>query len=178
MASGKELFNATQVKNKMEEIQNTIQDFSKTINEINELVDDLIQNGEASAVNGSFGVDLYNTWDQNKSTIDDFEKNFNSWVAVVSVIEATNKNLVENVRDIYRNGSATQNGAAIASGNMTSSERLSGTSLSTWTSYEEAAHAGFSNIRTRNEFIRGGSDKETYGTYDNYLQAMFNKYNK
>lgn len=46
-----------------------------------------------------------------------------------------------------------------------------------WTSYADAAAAGHSNIRTATEFARGGSDKNTYGTYQNYLDAMYQKYN-
>ena len=47
---------------------------------------------------------------------------------------------------------------------------------SVWKSYQDAANAGYSNIRTKSEFARGGSDKEKYGTYDKYLEAMYNKY--
>ncbi len=45
-----------------------------------------------------------------------------------------------------------------------------------WNSYQDAAAAGYSNIRTRSEFARGGSDKQTYGTYEAYLDAMYQKY--
>lgn len=45
-----------------------------------------------------------------------------------------------------------------------------------WTSYKDAANAGYSNIRTEHEFARGGSDKEKYGTYQAYLDAMYDKY--
>ena len=45
-----------------------------------------------------------------------------------------------------------------------------------WKSYQDAANAGFSNIRTAHEFARGGSDKEKYGTYAKYLEAMYEKY--
>ena len=46
-----------------------------------------------------------------------------------------------------------------------------------WDSYQDAADAGYSNIRTRSEFARGNNpDKQTYGTYDAYLDAMYQKY--
>lgn len=45
-----------------------------------------------------------------------------------------------------------------------------------WTSYQDAANAGFSNIRTQSEFARGGSDLIKYGTYQAYLDAMYDKY--
>ncbi len=45
-----------------------------------------------------------------------------------------------------------------------------------WKSYSDAAAAGFSNIRTQSEFARGGSDKQKYGTYQAYLDAMYDKY--
>ena len=45
----------------------------------------------------------------------------------------------------------------------------------TWSSYEDAAAAGYSNVRTKNEFYRS-SDKEQYGSYEDYLSAMQQKY--
>ena len=48
---------------------------------------------------------------------------------------------------------------------------------SRWTSYQDAADAGYSNIRTASEFTRGNNtDKQKYGTYQAYLDAMFEKY--
>ena len=70
---------------------------------------------------------------------------------------------------------ATQIGTALntSSGNTAGG---SGGGGGVWKSYQDAANAGFSNIRTKSEFARGGSDKEKYGTYDKYLEAMYNKY--
>ncbi len=46
-----------------------------------------------------------------------------------------------------------------------------------WTSYEDAAAAGFGNIRNQREFNRGNnSDKQKYGKYQAYLDAMYEKY--
>lgn len=46
-----------------------------------------------------------------------------------------------------------------------------------WTSYQDAADAGYANIRTRTEFGRGNnSDKTKYGTYQAYLDGMYEKY--
>ena len=46
-----------------------------------------------------------------------------------------------------------------------------------WTSYQDAADAGYANIRTRTEFGRGNnSDKTNYGTYQAYLDGMYEKY--
>ena len=50
------------------------------------------------------------------------------------------------------------------------------TTKTRWTSYQDAADAGYSNIRTRTEFARGGDDKTKYGTYQAYLDAMYQKY--
>lgn len=47
---------------------------------------------------------------------------------------------------------------------------------SVWTTYQDAVDAGYSNIRTAHEFARGGSDKEKYGTYAKYLEAMYRYY--
>lgn len=46
-----------------------------------------------------------------------------------------------------------------------------------WTSYKDAGAAGFGNIRTQHEFNRGNnSDKQKYGTYQAYLDAMYEQY--
>lgn len=45
-----------------------------------------------------------------------------------------------------------------------------------WRSYQEAADSGYSNIKTEKEFARGGNDKITYGNYQAYLDAMYQKY--
>lgn len=50
------------------------------------------------------------------------------------------------------------------------------TTTGKWTSYQDAANAGYANIRTQSEFARGGSDKNKYGTYQAYLDAMYDKY--
>ena len=52
-----------------------------------------------------------------------------------------------------------------------------GATKTRWTSYQDAADAGYSNIRTRSEFGRGNnSDKQKYGTYQAYLDGMYEKY--
>ena len=45
-----------------------------------------------------------------------------------------------------------------------------------WSSYTDAANAGFPFIKTAREFDRGGNDKEKYGDYQTYLDAMYEKY--
>ena len=46
-----------------------------------------------------------------------------------------------------------------------------------WKTYEDAAAAGYSNIRTGHEFSRSdNADKQKYGTYDKYLDAMYQRY--
>lgn len=50
-------------------------------------------------------------------------------------------------------------------------------STSPWKSYQDAANAGYSNIRTEHEFNRGNNkDKQKYGNYQAYLDAMYKKY--
>lgn len=52
-----------------------------------------------------------------------------------------------------------------------------GATKTRWTSYQDAADAGYSNIRTRSEFGRGNNpDKQKYGTYQAYLDGMYEKY--
>ena|GEM_PF-5214884 len=52
------------------------------------------------------------------------------------------------------------------------------TGLSTvWKTYQDAANAGYANIRTKSEFARGNNkDKQKYGTYEAYLEGMYKKY--
>lgn len=49
-------------------------------------------------------------------------------------------------------------------------------SAKAWTSYQEAASAGFANIMTQTEFMRHGLTRQKYGTYESYLAAMGEKY--
>ena len=52
--------------------------------------------------------------------------------------------------------------------------------VNAWKSYEDAAEAGYSNVMTRNEFLRrkaaGSEDLKDYETYEDYLAAMQDKY--
>lgn len=45
-----------------------------------------------------------------------------------------------------------------------------------WKSYEDACADGYPNVKTAQEFSRGGEDKEKYGTYSEYLSHMYFKY--
>ena len=72
------------------------------------------------------------------------------------------------------NGGGNSSGGGNTSGGGNSSS--GGNSSGVCTSYEDAAAAGYSNIRTPHEFARGGDDKEKYGTYENYLIAMQERY--
>lgn len=177
MAQGEqELFNVTGVKNKIQEMKSILDDFTKTVKEVNELVEYSFQRGEDSAVNGTLGVELKKIWDDNKSDVDEFSANFEQWIAVVSEIEAVNSKTIDEVINIYRSTPGSSSSTAL-NDNISIDTKFANSSLRTWDSYEEAAQAGHSNIRTRTEFIRGGEDKEKYKTYDNYLKAMYDKYN-
>ncbi len=183
MSNGTSIFNGNEVINKINEIKKQIEDFAETIGEVNELVDDLMQNGELSAVNGSLGARLYSTWDENKANVKEFQQNFENWVAVISLVTATNEEFVVDATNVYldknnRVGTTSKTREVVEEGEMSASERLSNTSFRTWRSYDEAVKAGCTNLKTSREFARGGEDLEKYKTYDNYLKAMFDKYNK
>ena len=45
-----------------------------------------------------------------------------------------------------------------------------------WTSYEDAAAAGYSNIMTAEEFRKRSNMVSQYGSYEKYLEAMHTKY--
>ena len=67
----------------------------------------------------------------------------------------------------------------VATGRMTEDQALGyyDTARNTpWTSYDDAAAAGFSNIMTEAEFLKRSSTVAQYGSYDKYLEAMHTKY--
>lgn len=174
---GKETFSVGEITAKIGVLQGRIEEFTKTIQEMNDLVEDLVQVNENSAVFGEFGDNLKKLWNANKSEVNEFVANFELWKETVTVISATNNNFAVDAANIYSNNSGTLTGQALANGTLSAQQRLASSSFNSWHSYEEAAQAGFSNIRTSREFSRGGQDKEVYGTYDNYLKAMYDKYN-
>lgn len=45
-----------------------------------------------------------------------------------------------------------------------------------WKSYQDASAAGYANIMTQTEFMRHGSTRKKYATYESYLAAMQKKY--
>ena len=62
--------------------------------------------------------------------------------------------------------------------NSTSAANSAGASVSksdVWTTYQEAADAGYSNIMTRTEWARRKSSSG-YSTYADYLAGMYAKY--
>lgn len=186
-----EHFNAEKVKTIMDSIEAKFDEFGKTLSETNVLVESLVQNGGESAIQGFVGEDLFSIWDNNATTFDTFKANFQNWYEVVQVISANNAAFAVEATATYRDLGSTLDGMEearkkYASGETTLDDLTTGTTYEgfiptqndseVWTSYEQAAAAGFPNIRTAHEFSRGGDDKEKYGTYQNYLKAMYDKY--
>ncbi len=182
-----ETFNSEGVKAKMSELETHFQKFAETLKDINTTVNELVNNGPDSAIFGEVGSSLLNTWNYNSSTFGDFHANFQNWTEVVSVIAANNAQFVVAAESIYRSNGANLEGVqdkrAAYAADPTASEYYQNAinkendgGNCPWTSYEDAVAAGIYNIRTPHEFSRGGDDKEKYGTYQNYLNAMYEKY--
>ena len=117
---------------------------------------------------------------QLEQTIDDLNLSEEAKNAAEATMDAYIKALQEGADEAVQIAEqlAVQVGTALNSSAGTSNGDggSSGGSGGTWKSYSDAAAAGFSNIRTKSEFARGGSDKEKYGTYQAYLDAMYDKY--
>lgn len=116
-------------------------------------------------------ADLDSQYDEYKQFIDDeisrIEEAIDNIKLTVNPGVEVPSPTVDDKEDSSNSSSSTNQGTATVSEEK----------HSPWKSYQDAANAGFSNIRTRNEFGRAGnSDKEKYGTYQAYLDAMYRKY--
>ena len=96
-----ETFNVEEVKAKMDALEETFSLFASTLKDVNIVVNDLVNNGEASAIFGDVGTTLLNTWNYNASTFGDFHNNFQNWTEVVSIIAANNREFVVTAESIY-----------------------------------------------------------------------------
>lgn len=91
----------------------------------------------------------------------------NGWVTVNDYSWGTINGTSKGFKEAYEKAYSNQGGATVAP--------YGKTQPSSWT-YEEVAKVN-PGIRTRSEFARGNNaDKQKYGTYENYLKAMWEKY--
>ncbi len=143
-------------------------------------------------MDSDYSETLKDLQDQLEKTIEDLNLEKEAKAAAEATMDAYIKALQEGSDEAVKIAQqlAVQVGTALNSSADTSSGGGGSSSGSTsggssgggssgggaWKSYSDAAAAGFSNIRTQSEFARGGSDKQKYGTYQAYLDAMYEKY--
>lgn len=143
-------------------------------------------------MDSDYSETLKDLQDQLEKTIEDLNLEKEAKAAAEATMDAYIKALQEGSDEAVKiaqqlavqvgtalNSSAdTSSGGGGSSGGSTSGGSSGGGSSGggAWKSYSDAAAAGFSNIRTQSEFARGGSDKQKYGTYQAYLDAMYEKY--
>lgn len=107
-----ETFNSDAVKSKMSQLEGKFTEFATTLSEINTIVEDLVQNGEGSAVHGVVGQSLLRMWEENAATFQDFQANFDEWSKVVSVISHNNSEFEVAAKAIYKDNAGTLVGVA------------------------------------------------------------------
>lgn len=127
--------------------------------------------------------DLFKTGcDGYKGAMKDLSDSFRMYAKHLEKISTGTEELATTLIGMVQNITAIQTVVDLAdietfsdSANLMTEEQTSTNNV--WTTYEEASAAGFSNIRTESEFLRGDNeDKRLYGTYENYLLAMYGKY--
>lgn len=154
-----------------EQAKNFVDDFNKKFQEVEQAKDEFAE--QVADIETNFTDSMEALEDQLNSTIDEMNMEAEAAAAAkatmsgyISEIIAGGNSAVAAAAD-----AAARVRAALQTGTATTS------SGGSWSSYSDAAAAGYSNIKTATEFARGGSDKNTYGTYQNYLDAMYQKYN-
>lgn len=129
-------------------LNNSINDFYNTIGSS---ASAWLKQSAESIINSLFNTNVYDSW-----SVDGMGNMY-----YTPIITTTDKG---NIGDLI-DSEITKNAPTI-----TNNEGV-------WKSYQDAADAGYSNIRTRNEFFRGNNnDKQKYGTYEAYLEGMYKKY--
>lgn len=168
---GKELPNAACLKitldgktYKVETVQELVDDDTAKV--LNGMLGGHVYSGAMAKIDGQ--IYIYRTYSEQT------DSHKNGWIKVktynwwTSAIGSDNKEFYPAFDKIFETQPAAKAPEHNSAENGTSG---------VWKSYDEAAKAGYSNIRTRREFGRNNnSDKQKYGTYDKYLEAMYRKY--
>lgn len=143
------------VQDALNDVKNdTIDTLNKSINEfystIGSSASAWLKQSAESIINSLFNTNVYDSWS--------VDSNGNMYYT--PIITTTDKG---NIGDLI-DSEITKNAPTVNNAGV-------------WKSYQDAADAGYSNIRTRNEFFRGNNaDKQKYGTYEAYLEGMYKKY--
>lgn len=98
-----EKFNAEGVKSSVAELETAFTDFANILKDINVVINENVNVGpDKSAVFGTVGTNLLNTWNENASTFGDFKANFDNWSKLVAIIEANNLSFEEEAIATYK----------------------------------------------------------------------------
>lgn len=149
-----------------------VDDFNKKFQEVEAAKDEFAET--VADMETDFTEKMQALEDQLNTTIDNMNMETDAAAAAKATMSAY-------VQEIIAGGNqavaAAQQAAANVAAALAGMPTTPITGGGAWNSYQDAADAGYANIRTRSEFGRGNNpDKQQYGTYDAYLDAMYQKY--
>ena len=168
---GKELPNAACLKITLDGKEYTVETIQKLVDDdtakiLNGMCGGRVYNGAMAKIDGQ--IYIYRTYQKETDSLKNGwikVKTYNFWT---SAIGSDNKTFYPAFDKVFETQPAAKAPEHNAKENGTGGA---------WKSYDEAAKAGYSNIRTAREFNRNNNaDKKKYGTYDKYLEAMYRKY--
>lgn len=155
---------------KTEAAKKFVDDFNTKFREVEKAKDDFAK--QVADIETDFTGTMKTLEDQLDSTIDEMNMEADAAAAAKATMHGY-------ISEIIAGGNSAVAAAADAAARVRAALQSGVTTTASgggWTSYADAAAAGYSNIRTASEFARGGADKNKYGSYQNYLDAMYKQY--
>lgn len=155
---------------KTEAAKKFVDDFNAKFREVEKAKDDFAE--QVADIETDFTGTMKALEDQLDSTIDEMNMEADAAAAAKATMHGY-------ISEIIAGGNSAVAAAADAAARVRAALQSGVATTASgggWTSYADAAAAGYSNIRTASEFARGGADKNKYGSYQNYLDAMYKQY--
>lgn len=155
---------------KTEAAKKFVDDFNAKFREVEKAKDDFAE--QVADIETDFTGTMKALEDQLDSTIDEMNMEADAAAAAKATMHGY-------ISEIIAGGNSAVAAAADAAARVRAALQSGVATTASgggWTSYADAAAAGHSNIRTATEFARGGTDKNKYGSYQNYLDAMYKQY--
>lgn len=155
---------------KTEAAKKFVDDFNAKFREVEKAKDDFAE--QVADIETDFTGTMKALEDQLDSTIDEMNMEADAAAAAKATMHGY-------ISEIIAGGNSAVAAAADAAARVRAALQSGVATTASgggWTSYADAAAAGHSNIRTASEFARGGADKNKYGSYQNYLDAMYKQY--
>ena len=155
---------------KTEAAKKFVDDFNAKFREVEKAKDDFAE--QVADIETDFTGAMKALEDQLDSTIDEMNMEADAAAAAKATMHGY-------ISEIIAGGNSAVAAAADAAARVRAALQSGVATTASgggWTSYADAAAAGHSNIRTASEFARGGADKNKYGSYQNYLDAMYKQY--